>query len=214
MAKHITDKINPDLLNKDASDSVDSVLSSYDWSNWQVAIEVALPYLTEAFLVGTDDVSAFLAVDPLAGTDPRALDYARERAGNLIGTGKHPEYALDESTRQMIHDTLVQQFEQGAQSIPDLSAVIQNDYAFSEARATTIARTETGTAYNKGTIARYRDVGISKVYVFDGVDYDDECREANGSTWDLDYAEEHPLSHPNCHRAFGPVIDDEEVDTS
>lgn len=214
IAKYITENIDPSLLKKDASDSVDGVLSSYDWSNWQVSIDAALPYLTEAFLVGADDISAFLAVDPLAGTDPRALAYAQDRAGNLIGTGTHPEYALDDSTRQMLHDTLVQQFDQGAQSIPDLSDVIQNDYAFSESRATTIARTETGTAYNMGTIARYRDVGFTKVYVFDGVDHDKACREADGSTWELDYAEEHLLQHPNCHRAFGPAIDDEEVDTS
>lgn len=207
LTEHVASK-----LKKDASDNVDDTLNSYDWSNWQVTIEAALPLLTEAFLLGANDVSAFLAADLLTGTDPRALDYARKRAGKLIGTGKNPDYALDETTRQMLHDTLVQQFEQGPQSIEDLAAVIQNDYAFSESRATTIARTETGTAYNIGTITRYRDVGITKVQVFDGVDYDDECANADGQIWDLDYAEEHPLQHPRCRRSYGPVFDDEEVD--
>lgn len=211
LADHIASK-----LNKDASDNVDETLDSYDWSNWQVAIEAALPLLTEAFLLGANDVSSFIGVDLLAGTDPRALDYARKRAGELIGIGKNPDYALSDSTRQMLHDTFVQQFEQGPQSIPDLAAVIQNDYSFSESRATTIARTETGTAYNIGTITRYRDVGITKVQVFDGVDYDDECANADRQIWDLDYAEEHPLQHPNCHRAFSGIFEDDnqEVDES
>ena len=211
LVEHIASK-----LRKDASDDVNETLSSYDWSSWQIAIEAALPLLTETFLIGANDVSSFLAVDLLAGTDPRAIEYARERAGSLIGAGKNPEYALDGSTRKMLHDTLVQQFEQGAQSIQDLAAVIQNDYAFSESRATTIARTETGTAYNIGAIARYRDVGIPKVQVFDGVDYDDECANADGQIWDLDYAEEHPLQHPNCHRAFSGIFEDDnqEVDES
>lgn len=213
LAKHITTNIDPELLKKDdSSGNVDSVLNSYDWSNWQITIQSAAPYLAEAFANGSDDASSYLSID-LPGTDPKALEYAQERAGLLIGSGTDPTYALDETTRQMIRDTLIEQFERGPQSVPDLSSVIQDDYAFSESRATTIARTETGNAYNKGTVSRYRDAGIPKVYVFDG-DHDGECREADGQIWDLDYAEEHLLQHPRCVRAFGPYIDDTEVDTS
>jgi hypothetical protein len=208
---HIVSKIDPELLQKsDNEDKINAAINSYDWSNWQVAIEAAIPMFSEAFLTGADDASNYLSID-IPGTDPRALEYAQARAGELIGTGPDPAYALDEATRQMLHDTLVEQFEQGPQSIPDLSSVIRNNYAFSKSRATTIARTETGNAYNKGTVVRCRENGFEKVYVFDG-DSDGECAEADGQIWSVDYADEHLLQHPNCVRVFSPYVGDEEVD--
>jgi len=73
-------------------------------------------------------------------------------------------------------------------------------------RSRTIARTESGTAYNAGTIASYRESGIvTGVLVHDGED-DEPCRSANGSTWTLEQAQAEPLGHPNCVRAFSPVV--------
>ena len=50
---------------------------------------------------------------------------------------------------------------------------------------------------------------MTKVLVFDGEEYDDECAEANGEEWDLDEALDRPLEHPNCVREFQYIIDDE-----
>jgi hypothetical protein len=79
------------------------------------------------------------------------------------------------------------------------------------ARAQVIALTETATAYNATSLAGYADSGlIDRVEVFDGeecgwTDHDDPDL-ADGSSRTLEEAEEYPISHPNCQRAFGPVI--------
>lgn len=75
----------------------------------------------------------------------------------------------------------------------------------SRSRALTIARTETGTAYNQGAIAAYKAGGVTHVTVLDGDD-DEPCASANGATWTLEEAEQNPLGHPNCVRAFSPVV--------
>jgi len=78
----------------------------------------------------------------------------------------------------------------------------------SRSRATTIARTETGTGYNLGSVTAYRVAGLTHVDVLDGDD-DEPCASANGSRWTLDEAEANPLGHPNCTRAFSPVVETE-----
>lgn len=76
----------------------------------------------------------------------------------------------------------------------------------SRGRALTISRTETGNAYNLGSVAAYRTAGITHVDVLDGDD-DEPCASANGSRWTLEEAEANPLGHPNCTRAFSPVVE-------
>jgi hypothetical protein len=75
----------------------------------------------------------------------------------------------------------------------------------SQTRAVTIARTETGRAYNLGAVAAYRTAGLTHVDVLDGDD-DEPCASANGSRWTLDEAAANPLGHPNCVRAFTPIL--------
>lgn len=76
----------------------------------------------------------------------------------------------------------------------------------SRTRALLIARTETGTAYNLGSVAAYRAGGVTHVQVLDGDD-DEPCASANGSRWTLDEAEANPIGHPNCTRAFSPIVE-------
>jgi hypothetical protein len=76
----------------------------------------------------------------------------------------------------------------------------------SRSRALTISRTETGTAYNLGSVAAYRAGGVTHVEVLDGDD-DEPCASANGSRWTLEEAEKNPLGHPNCVRSFIPIVE-------
>lgn len=77
-------------------------------------------------------------------------------------------------------------------------------------RSLTIAATEVGEAQNRAAILGYRQSGlVTTVRVLDGVDDDDACRAANGQEWSLDYAEGHALQHPNCQRAWSPIVREE-----
>lgn len=75
-----------------------------------------------------------------------------------------------------------------------------------KARALMIARTESANGYNHGTLLRYSQSGqVSGVEVLDGTN-DEICSAANGQTWTLEEAADSPIGHPNCVRAFVPVL--------
>jgi hypothetical protein len=110
-----------------------------------------------------------------------------------------------DTTRQEVRDLVGKAAEEGW-SIDDLAAEIRKlKEVHSTARARTIARSETAIAYNKGSLAGYREAGVEKVEVFDG-DEHEPCRSANGSIWTIEQAEAEPLCHPNGTRAFAAVI--------
>jgi uncharacterized protein with gpF-like domain len=73
-------------------------------------------------------------------------------------------------------------------------------------RSLMIARTETANAYNLSSLAAYRQSGlVTHVNVFDGSE-DRPCAEAAGAVWTIEQAHGNPIAHPNCQRAFGPVV--------
>ena len=78
-------------------------------------------------------------------------------------------------------------------------------------RAYLIALTETGNAFNRATLERYRESFVEVVEVFDGPDCGWTAHNdpdlANRSTRTLDAAKAHPLAHPRCQRAFGARVD-------
>ena len=71
-----------------------------------------------------------------------------------------------------------------------------------------IARSEVARISNQGTLTRYDRNNVTEVDVLDdeGPNSCDACREINGQRWTLAYARTHELEHPNCVRAFTPVI--------
>jgi hypothetical protein len=74
-------------------------------------------------------------------------------------------------------------------------------------QAQTIAESEAVHAYNEATLTVAEATGVTQVYVEDGHDHDEPCREADGSVWDIEYAREHRLEHPRCRRAFLPLTE-------
>ena len=99
-------------------------------------------------------------------------------------------------------------------SIDDLAKLIREDPsgAFGVARARMIARTESGVAFNRGSVLGYRQSGrVSKVRVYDGDGCGwgshDDADKADGKIVDLDEVAGNELAHPNCRRAFAPVVD-------
>jgi SPP1 gp7 family putative phage head morphogenesis protein len=131
-------------------------------------------------------------------TNPRvqdAIDKRAKESRNIAGT-----------TKEQVKGWIKAGTEQGLSPAQIAKQIRESGTDISKSRATTIARTETAVAYSGGAILAYRDAGVEKVEVLDGDD-DEECAEANGQVWTLDKAEENPIGHPNCTRAFSPVVE-------
>lgn len=124
---------------------------------------------------------------------------------------------ITESSQRMIAERTAAEIERGSnadvleKSLQDLLRSWGEDGG----RAHIIALTESGNAYNLAATEGYRESGlVERVQVYDGPDCGweehDDPDLADGSTRTLDEAEEFPLSHPHCQRAFGPVVLTEE----
>lgn len=117
---------------------------------------------------------------------------------------------LEDTTRKMLQTDLINGMKDG-DTPAEIARTMEKNYAFSESRAETIARTETGFAWNHAGIKTYQDGGAHAVRVFDG-DYDSDCAEADGQVWSFDYAMNHLLQHPRCVRSFAPEMENVPLD--
>jgi hypothetical protein len=133
-----------------------------------------------------------------------------KRLRQLIGVNVT---SITDTTRELLRNRVEDAIARGL-SIDELVAgtdTVEGLRVLFGSRAQTIALTETATAYNETSLAGYADSGlIDRVEVFDGpacgwTEHDDPDL-ADGSSRTLDEAEAYPISHPNCQRAFGPVI--------
>lgn len=68
-----------------------------------------------------------------------------------------------------------------------------------------VVRTKSAQAYNTGGILRGVESGVREFKVLDGTG-DPICAAANGSTWSAQRCLSNPLGHPQCQRAFAPVV--------
>lgn len=156
---------------------------------------------------------AWSAVLPDAASDAAALTGAdipgdpTDAAYKAIFDGLAARVrGIDDTTKAAIQ-AAVQAANAEGEGMPELAARIRALGAFDSGRAMVIARTESGTAYNLISVAAYRASGVvTTVEVLDGED-DGPCADANGSIWTLDRAAREPLQHPNCVRAFAPIVD-------
>lgn len=141
----------------------------------------------------------------LAGV-PVAFDLENEFVQTVINRLAKQITGVAETSKDEVRALVAKQASEGW-SVEQLQKVIrERGEIASRTRALTIARTETGTAYNLGSVAAYRAGDVTHVDVLDGDD-DEPCASANGARWTLEEAEENPLGHPNCTRAFSPVVE-------
>lgn len=115
---------------------------------------------------------------------------------------------ISETTRADIRGVLDRAFAREIMPGPAVIARELREHGLisSVSRSNLVARTETATAYNAGTTLSYREAGVSKVNVMDG-DGDEACASVDGTTQTLEWAEENPIAHPGCVRAFSAVVD-------
>lgn len=80
-----------------------------------------------------------------------------------------------------------------------------------------LIRTKTANAFNKGSLTFAVEAGVGVFEIFDGAQCGltshDDPQKANGLIVDAKTANENPISHPNCRRAFGarPDLAEEDV---
>lgn len=110
-----------------------------------------------------------------------------------------------DTTKEDIRRLVVQSTEEGWQPSKLVEELERLEEIATTTRARMIGRTETANAYNRGSLAGYQTHGVTHVDVLDG-DEDEPCKSANGQRWTIAQAHANPLGHPNCTRAFSPVL--------
>ena len=91
---------------------------------------------------------------------------------------------------------------------------IANLTGFDDARAETIARTESMLSYNRATVTGYGEFGVTHLLAYDG-DLDEACANRNGQEFTIEEAGGID-DHPNGTLVWSPVVDKayHEPDTS
>ncbi len=155
----------------------------------------------------------------------RAEKYAKERAGELVGmkwtgeewiTNPDPDWSITEATRNMIRTDVETAIAEGWSNDALKKAILEN-YAFSEARAENIARTETANADIEGNMELYKEADAS------GIDMQKEwwtaqdemvcpiCGPNHKAKRKLDdpfpSGHQQPTAHPSCRCDVLPVTD-------
>jgi hypothetical protein len=140
----------------------------------------------------------------------RIVDDITEYGGTRISD-------INEGTRSAVTDLLTVGTERGY-SIPQLiDGVPDEDFAgvrgvvldngvpaFGEARAETIARTETALSYNRAALDAYGEFNVQRVIAYDG-DFDEICAARNGREFTVEEALEIE-DHPNGTLDWAPVV--------
>ena len=159
-------------------------------------------YYVEIISASWETWNSALGVDVVFEDSDPAVVQALKDAGKRVTD-------ITETTREFLANVLADSADAGltpAEMIPGIRLVIEESY---KGRARAIARTELAHAQQITATTRYKANGVEKVLVLDGggEDSDDECNQLNGTIQTLEWAEENPLQHPNCTRAFAPHFD-------
>ena len=203
------------LRKDDAQDIIDNL----DMSDWDVLVGVFSDTLTDQAReqahneFGTIGFDA--SQDMTHAADERASEWARSHAAELVGkkftaNGRlvnNPDKSLSvlDTTRDELRDLLSIALDEGM-TPAEVAAEIHDGWAFSEARASTIARTELASAHAQGSLAAWKESGVvemKQAILGSEHDLDDECDEnADDGPIPIDEVfssgdDMHPF-HPNC----------------
>ena len=173
LASEVIAALEAEALGKatDGNGIVGKILNTLSFGRWQTLVDgfksrlqvVALDGVSEAFFqvgINPDSVE-----DALSLANQKAIDYANDRAAELVGMrwqngeliqNPSPLYSITESTRDMLRSKVTLAMEEGW-SNDTLANEIKADYAFSDERAESIARTETAIADVEGNVAAYEE---------------------------------------------------------
>jgi SPP1 gp7 family putative phage head morphogenesis protein len=176
----------------------------------------------EAAVEGAKMVGLAAQDDLLSQLDEEALEYARQRAAELVGKkwvdgqlvdNPNAKWAITDTTREELRELIAEGLEDGM-SPQQLADEIEEAFAFSAARAETIARTELAFAHVQGNVEGWRQSGEvegKQSILGSEHDLDDICdnnADAGVIGFDEPFPSGHqfPPYHPNCVCDVIPVL--------
>lgn len=209
---------------EDDDDVVTTIIAGLDLGEWAPLVAVLgtelVALYVEAAKKAAQQIGAKLSVDALDLANEHAIEFARQRAAEMVGMkwvdgemvpNPDAQWRIDEGTREMLRGDVRRALQEGW-SNDQVAEALADSYAFSEKRALVIARTETARADVEGNLTGYRELGVAKKQWLTAPDCCDECHEIDGMMVGID--DEFPGGvggpplHPNCRCDVLPVIDD------
>jgi hypothetical protein len=214
---------------KAAGDEADDILSALNLDDWVKLVDEVVDPLTGVAKEGGANALAELDLDEEGMFDlvnGAAVEYAQERAAQLVGMkynaagdliqNPSAKWSITESTRDMLRGEVVRALTDGL-TVDELQQSIMDAFAFSEARAETIARTELAAAHVAGNLAGWEASGVvtGKEWILGSEhDFEDECNDNEdagvvdlGDTFPS--GDDGPPAHPNCICDVVAVLADE-----
>lgn len=228
-SKVSTNKINLGALLGKAKKTPEDIINELDLSEWDVLAGIITDETFNIFLQAYEEGLAVGGLTDLESTEQMnaaALDYAKERGAELVGMkidedgnvveNPNAEWSISESTRDRLRTTVADSIENGDSSA-ELADRIESSFAFSDTRATTIARTEIVNANVQGNLAGWDKSGVVSMkqsVLGSEHDVDDDCDSAaEDGPIALDEAFSNgffaPPYHPNCVCDLLPVLTEE-----
>lgn len=212
--------------------AIEAILASLQFSDWTVLVGDVEPLMME--IIKSQGLAALAQVgidvearpEVLKIVNEYAVNYAQNRAAELVGMrynelgvlveNPNAEWAISESTREMIRGQVTQAIDEGW-SNQKLASEIQDAYAFSPERANMIARTETSIAVKEGAMEGYRASGVveGKEWLTAEDDLVEEDCQENADQGIIALDDEFANGdnpHPNCRCAIAPVTDLDSTD--
>lgn len=216
--KKMADRVAKEALKvkKDKSDPFEG----FDWEEWTEAL--AGGFATTLAAVAKDGVieaSVQIGMTVNDNANDAAVAWAEQHAAELVGKKvvdgalvDNPDaaYSIVDTTRDLIRGDVAAAKESGA-TTDELATTLRDSYAFSDARAETIARTEVARADVQSSLITYRESGVveSKRWIV-GAGCCEECTAVDGEEVGLDEdfsnGEEGAPAHPNCRCDVIPVL--------
>lgn len=203
---------------------VTAILNSLDLGDWALLAAALGPQLEalylEAVKQAAQQLSVKLSADALELANEHAIEFARQRAAEMVGMkwvdgelvpNPDAKWRIDEGTREMLRGDVRRALQEGW-SNDQVADAIAESYAFSETRATVIARTETARADVEGNLTGYRELGVEKKQWITAPACCDACHELDRLVVEINAefpggVQGAPL-HPNCRCDVLPVTED------
>ena len=214
------------MSEREARDLAEEILAQLDLGDWSSLVpevqSLLLSIAEDGVRAGFGQIGVIPSREITTLVNDHAIAWAQDRAAELVGMrvtesgelveNPNAEWTITDSTREMLRSDVTQAIEDGTSSAA-LGDQLEASYAFSAARAETIARTELAHADVEGNMMAYRDSGMvsGKEWLLSSEhEEQDECDEAEAmGVVDLDDdfgGIGDPPAHPRCACDVVPVL--------